>query len=307
MTDHGGAHQARKRFGQHFLIDQGVLRSIVSAMALRPDDLVVEIGPGLAALTQQLLTQVLHMHAVELDRDLVARLRRRFSPEQLTVHEADALRFDFSQLASLPATKEASEGPQLDALDPIAGPGRRKLRIVGNLPYNISSPLLVRLIDLTPVVQDQHFMLQKEVVERLAAGPGESAYGRLGVLLQAWYDIEFLFEVGPQAFDPPPRVDSAVFRMRPLAAPQVRSLPALEAVLAAGFGQRRKMLRGTLLPWLAARDVSAPEIGGTERAEEIPQAIWYRLADRLADRLTERMADRREGRQAEHTPDVVSD
>ena len=276
-------------------------------MALRPDDQVVEIGPGLAALTQQLLTQLPHMHAVELDRDLVARLRRRFLPEQLTVHEADALRFDFSQLASLPATKEASEGPQLDALDPIAGPGRRKLRIVGNLPYNISSPLLVRLIDLTPVVQDQHFMLQKEVVERLAAGPGESAYGRLGVLLQAWYDIEFLFEVGPQAFDPPPRVDSAVFRMRPLAAPQVRSLPALEAVLAAGFGQRRKMLRGTLLPWLAARDVSAPEIGGTERAEEIPQAIWYRLADRLADRLTERMADRREGRQAEHTPDVVSD
>jgi len=283
------------------------LRSIVSAMALRPDDLVVEIGPGLAALTQQLLTQVPHMHAVELDRDLVARLRRRFAPEQLTVHEADALTFDFSQLGALSETTGASGVPQLAAMDLRSGPGRRKLRIVGNLPYNISSPLLVRLIDLAPVVQDQHFMLQKEVVERLAAGPRESAYGRLGVLLQAWYDIEFLFEVGPQAFDPPPRVDSAVFRMRPLTEPQVRSLPALEALLAAGFGQRRKMLRGTLLPWLAARGVSAPEIGGTERAEEIPQAIWYRLADRLAEQLAERLAQRLDERQAEHTPVPASD
>jgi 16S rRNA (adenine1518-N6/adenine1519-N6)-dimethyltransferase len=166
----------------------------------------------------------------------------------------------------------------------------RKLRIVGNLPYNISSPLLIRLIDWVSIVEDQHFMLQKEVVERLAAGPGQAAYGRLGVLLQAWYCIDFLFEVGPQAFDPPPRVDSAVFRMRPLVTPQVRSLSALEAVLAAGFGQRRKMLRGTLLPWLAARGVSAPEIAGTERAEEIPQVLWYQLADRLSEQSMGRLA-----------------
>jgi 16S rRNA (adenine1518-N6/adenine1519-N6)-dimethyltransferase len=187
------------------------------------------------------------------------------------VHEADALNFDFGQLfLNSFAQSLAPESPN------------RKLRIVGNLPYNISSPLLIRLIDQVSIVEDQHFMLQKEVVERLAAGPGQAAYGRLGVLLQAWYCIDFLFEVGPQAFDPPPRVDSAVFRMRPLVSPQVRSLSALEAVLAAGFGQRRKMLRGTLLPWLAARGVSAPEISGTERAEEIPQALWYQLADRLA-------------------------
>ena len=267
MTERSGAHQARKRFGQHFLVDQGVLRSIVSALALREHDLVVEIGPGLAALTQHLLAHLPQMHAVELDRDLVARLRRRFTPEQLIVHEADALTFDFGELC---ARSSATESPS------------RKLRIVGNLPYNISSPLLIRLIDQVSIVEDQHFMLQKEVVERLAAGPGQAAYGRLGVLLQAWYQIDFLFEVGPQAFDPPPRVDSAVFRMRPLASPQVRSLRALEALLAAGFGQRRKMLRGTLLPWLAARGVSAPEIVGTERAEEIPQALWYQLADRLA-------------------------
>jgi 16S rRNA (adenine1518-N6/adenine1519-N6)-dimethyltransferase len=276
LTERSGAHQARKRFGQHFLVDQGVLRAIVSAMGLRESDLVVEIGPGLAALTQHLLTHLPQMHAVELDRDLVTRLRKRFTPEQLIVHEADALNFDFRQVVAQPFEQSlATESPT------------RKLRIVGNLPYNISSPLLIRLIDRVSIVEDQHFMLQKEVVERLAAGPGQAAYGRLGVLLQAWYCIDFLFEVGPQAFDPPPRVDSAVFRMRPLVSPQVRSLSALEAVLAAGFGQRRKMLRGTLLPWLAARGVSAPEIAGTERAEEIPQVLWYQLADRLSDQSSD--------------------
>ena len=279
MTERSGAHQARKRFGQHFLIDQGVLRAIVSAMGLRENDLVVEIGPGLAALTQHLLTHLPQMHAVELDRDLVARLRRRFTPEQLIVHEADALTFDFGQLCPRSVAQSVVHSVAPSSASELPS---RKLRIVGNLPYNISSPLLIRLIDQVSIVEDQHFMLQKEVVERLAAGPGQAAYGRLGVLLQAWYCIDFLFEVGPQAFDPPPRVDSAVFRMRPLPKSQVRSLSALEAVLAAGFGQRRKMLRGTLLPWLAARGVSAPEIGGTERAEEIPQALWYQLADRLA-------------------------
>jgi len=280
LTERNGAHQARKRFGQHFLVDQGVLRAIVSAMGLRENDLVVEIGPGLAALTQHLLTHLPQMHAVELDRDLVKHLRKRFKPQQLTVHEADALTFDFGQLCPQPFAQPfaPSSEPELPS---------RKLRIVGNLPYNISSPLLIRLIDRVSIVEDQHFMLQKEVVERLAAGPGQAAYGRLGVLLQAWYCIDFLFEVGPQAFDPPPRVDSAVFRMRPLVTPQVRSLSALEAVLAAGFGQRRKMLRGTLLPWLAARGVSAPEIVGTERAEEIPQVLWYQLADRLSDQSSD--------------------
>lgn len=256
------AHVARKRFGQHFLVDASVLRAIVGALALQPTDRVVEIGPGLAALTDLLLRQVPQMHAIELDRDLVARLEHRYSAERLVVHQADALTFDFAALADVEPN--------------------RPLRIVGNLPYNISSPLLIRLIALAPRVCDQHFMLQKEVVERLAAGPGTSAYGRLGVLLQAWYEIECLFEVAPDSFDPPPRVDSAVFRMRPLAQPRVASQAALEAVLAVGFGQRRKMLRGTLLPWLAARGVGAPEIMGTERAEEIAQSVWYTLADRVA-------------------------
>lgn len=261
MTQSTRAHVARKRFGQHFLVDQEILRRIVSALALQPDDRVVEIGPGLAALTEVLLRGVERLQAVELDRDLVARLRHRFAPDRLIVHQADALTFDF--LSLLP-----------DAA--------LKLRIVGNLPYNVASPLLVRLIAIAERVRDQHFMLQKEVVDRLVAGPGVPAYGRFGILLQSRYEIEWLFDVGPQAFDPPPRVDSAVFRMRPLLASRVRSLPALETLLAAGFAQRRKMLRTTLLPWLAARSVSAPELMGTERAEELPQALWYQLADRLA-------------------------
>jgi 16S rRNA (adenine1518-N6/adenine1519-N6)-dimethyltransferase len=248
---------ARKRFGQHFLTDRGVIAAIVAAIAPQPEDRLVEIGPGDAALTSELLERVPRLTAIEIDRDLAARLRRRYG-ERLDLVEADVLAVDFGALA-----------------------GAQPLRVVGNLPYNISSPLLVRLIGCRDRVLDQHFMLQKEVVERIVAAPGRAAYGRLGVLLQAYYDCDLLFEVAPEAFTPPPRVDSAVVRMLPRRGPDEVDPEVLSEVLAAGFGQRRKMLRGTLLPWLAARGVPEVDLPGTARAEDVPVAQWVALAARL--------------------------
>jgi len=266
-------HAPRKRFGQHFLIDPAVLAAIVEAVAPRPADRVVEIGPGLGALTGALLERVPALDAVEIDRDLAGRLRRRWPQSRLRVHEADALDFDFAALA---------------------GDGR--LRLVGNLPYNVSSPLLVRLLAFLPVIADQHFMLQKEVVDRIVADPGGADYGRLGVLLQAHCAVERLFDVPPAAFDPPPRVDSSVVRLVPLARPRVRDTASLERLLAAGFGQRRKMLRGTLLPWLRAQGVdgeAAPfALVPTARPEQVPVEVWARLADALAQAGASHGADR---------------
>src|SRR5690606_19193827 len=178
---------------------------------------------------------------------------------RLSLHQADVLGFDWRALA-----------------------GERRLRIVGNLPYNISTPLLLGLADVADIVVDQHFMLQKEVVARIAAGPGGADYGRLGILLQARYDCEWLFDVPPGSFDPPPRVDSAVLRMTPRAC-RVRSMAALSELLGVAFGQRRKMLRGHLLPWLRERGIEDEALEPTRRAEEIDQQTWYRVADRLAE------------------------
>jgi len=256
-------HAPRKRFGQHFLADSAVLAAIIDAIAPRAGDRLVEIGPGLGALTQALLERVPSIDAVEIDRDLVERLRQRFGP-RLALHSADALAFDFALLAR---------------------PGE-KLRLVGNLPYNISSPLLVRLLDFLPVIEDQHFMLQKEVVARIAAAPGSADYGRLTVMLQAHHEVESLFDVPPQAFEPPPRVDSAVLRMIPLQRPRCEDRAALHSVLMVAFGQRRKMLRNTLLPWLAERrvDVGAlpAPLAPTARPEQIDVDVYCELARRVA-------------------------
>ena len=252
------SHVPRKRFGQHFLTDRSVIARIADAISPRPGDRLVEIGPGLAALTDALMQRIETMRAIEIDRDLAARLRRRYG-DRLELTEADVLTVDFRRMAADGA-----------------------LRIAGNLPYNISSPLLVRLIEFRDVVVDQHFMLQKEVVDRICADPGEAAYGRLGVLLQAYYDVESLFDVPPEAFDPPPRVDSAVVRMLPRTGPGPVAPEALSEVLQAGFGQRRKMLRGTLLPWLERRGVDPAGIDPTARAEEIPVDVWVDLARRVA-------------------------
>ena len=249
-------HQARKRFGQNFLTDESVIESIVRAVSPASTDNVVEIGPGLSALTAPLLARLAHLTVIEIDRDLAARLRNRFSDKQLTVHEADVLTVDFSQF----------------------GDG---LRVVGNLPYNISSPLLFHLVAYADHIHDQHFMLQKEVIDRMVAAPGEADYGRLSVMLQARYRMTHLFNVPPEAFDPPPKVTSAIVRMVPLAADraQPRSERAFSQVVAKAFSQRRKMLRRVLADWSV--DWPAVGIKETARAEELSVSDFIRLADFL--------------------------
>jgi len=253
-------HQARKRFGQHFLTDEGVIEAIVRAIAPRQNDKVVEIGPGLSALTGPLLNALDHLTVVEIDRDLVARLRSRYAAERLTVVEGDALQVDFTQLGS-------------------------GLRIVGNLPYNISSPLLFHLMQAADQVVDQHFMLQREVIDRMTAQPSTSDYGRLSVMLQARYDMVKLFDVPPEAFDPPPRVVSAVVRMKPLPAdrPQAKSHACFAQVVARAFAQRRKMLRKGLADWAKRVDWEAIGVPETARAEELSVVQFMALADHLYD------------------------
>jgi len=249
-------HIARKRFGQHFLTDSAVIDDIVAAIDPRPTDALIEIGPGLGAMTDPLVARCGRLTVIELDRDLAARLRRR---GELNVVEADVLKVDFAALAQQAGLK---------------------LRVVGNLPYNISTPILFHLLGAVDHVADQHFMLQKEVVERMAAGPGSKAYGRLSVMLQWRYDIENVLDVPPEAFEPPPRVDSAVVRMQPL--PGVPALDAdlLGELVAVAFSQRRKLLRHTLGRWLEQRDFRG-EFDVQRRAEEVPVAEYQRLAQSL--------------------------
>lgn len=247
-------HIARKRFGQHFLSDHGIIDAIVAAIAPQPGEPMVEIGPGLAALTQPLVERLGHLTVVELDRDLAARLRGH---GQLDVVESDVLKVDFTALA---ATK-----------------GVAKIRVVGNLPYNISSPILFHLLDHVAVVQDQHFMLQKEVIDRMVAAPGSGDYSRLSVMLQWRYAMENVLFVPPESFDPPPRVDSAVVRMVPLAQPPQIDLRLYGELVQTAFSQRRKILRNTLGKWLEARDF-AGDFDLQRRAEEVPVAEYVALA-----------------------------
>jgi 16S rRNA (adenine1518-N6/adenine1519-N6)-dimethyltransferase len=251
-------HQARKRFGQHFLIDEGITEGIVRAVNPRREDNVVEIGPGLSALTRPLLDKLDVLKVIEIDRDLAARLRKQYPPDRLLVTEADVLSVDFAPFGA-------------------------RLRVVGNLPYNISSPLLFHLLDFADQIHDQHFMLQREVIDRMVAQPGDSDYGRLSVMLQSRYDMEKLFDVPPESFDPPPRVVSAVVRMMPLPADRLkaRSETALSATVAKAFGQRRKMLRRGLGDW--ADHIPWDELGikDSSRAEELSVAQFIALADTL--------------------------
>lgn len=249
-------HIARKRFGQHFLTDSAVIDGIVRAIDPRPGEPLVEIGPGLGALTQPLLARCERLTVVELDRDLAERLRRN---PALQVIESDVLRVDFAGLAQ------------------AAG---RPLRVVGNLPYNISTPILFHLLPCAAQVADQHFMLQKEVVDRMAAGPGSKAYGRLSVMLQWRYDIESILDVPPEAFDPPPRVDSAVVRMLPWPQPAALDPARLEALVAAAFSQRRKLLRHALGRWLETEGYTG-DFDLQRRAEEVPVAEFVALAQAL--------------------------
>jgi 16S rRNA (adenine1518-N6/adenine1519-N6)-dimethyltransferase len=252
-------HTPRKRFGQNFLVSPGIIRKIVDAIAPRHDDVMVEIGPGLGALTEPLLARLDHLHVVEIDRDLIAHLRQRFSPERLSIHEGDALEFDFAAI----------------------GTG---LRIVGNLPYNISTPLLFHLATFADDVRDMHFMLQREVVARMVAEPGGSDYGRLSVMLQYRFDMERLFLVPPGAFNPAPKVDSAIVRLLPRTVMELdaRDEAFFARLVLAAFGQRRKMLRNTLRGFATEEQLTAVGIAPTVRAEDLAVADYVRLANALA-------------------------
>ena len=251
-------HVARKRFGQNFLTDKLVLDNIIDAIGPQRGQAMVEIGPGLAAMTALLLKSLDHMHVVELDRDLVARLEKAYPPERLTVHSGDALKFDFGAI-------------------PV--PEGKKLRVVGNLPYNISSPLLFHLAEFAHLVEDQHFMLQKEVVERMVAEPGTKAYSRLSVMLQWRYDMALLFIVPPEAFDPPPRVESAIVRM----VPTRRQLPCdaerLEAVVAKAFSQRRKVIRNCVAGMFTEAQLREAGIDPGLRPEAVTLEQYVALAN----------------------------
>ena len=265
--------RARKRFGQHFLVDGSVVDRIVAAIDPRPGQPLVEIGPGRGALTGPLLERCGALTVIELDRDLAMRLRRTAG---LEVIEADVLDVDFSGL-------------------PAAAAGR-KLRVVGNLPYNISTPILFHLLEASAAIEDQHFMLQKEVVARIAARPATKDYGRLTVMLQWRYRIEPLLDVPPEAFDPPPRVDSAVLRMTPLPLREDVDPALLRELVTVGFSQRRKLLRHSVGRWLGARGSNEP-FDLQRRAEEVPVDEWIALAVALKKTTPEGSAppSRREG------------
>jgi 16S rRNA (adenine1518-N6/adenine1519-N6)-dimethyltransferase len=247
-------HIARKRFGQHFLNDASVIDAIVGEIAPQKGEVMVEIGPGLAALTQPLVERLGRLTVIELDRDLAVRLREH---PQLEVVESDVLKVDFSALAE----RLSSE----------------KIRVVGNLPYNISTPILFHLLEHVAVVKDQHFMLQKEVIDRMVAKPASSDYSRLSVMLQWRYAMDNVLFVPPESFEPPPRVDSAIVRMVPLAEPPAIDLPRYGQMVQVAFSQRRKILRNTLGRWLDEQGF-AGEFDLQRRAEEVPVSEFVALA-----------------------------
>ncbi len=251
-------HIPRKRFGQHFLRDPDIIAAIVHAIRPQRTDNMVEIGPGLGALTRPLLAHLDHLHVVELDRDIITRLAREHVPERVSIHAGDALAFDFASLGE-------------------------KLRIVGNLPYNISTPLLFHLAEFAPYIVDMHFMLQKEVVERMTASPGTHDFGRLTVMLQYRFDMEALFDVPPDAFDPPPKVNSAIVRMLPRAPDMMAaaSIELLEKVVASAFSQRRKTLRNTLGGMLSAAEFEQMGIDPGRRAETLAVEDFVCIANYL--------------------------
>ncbi|HEY7671200.1 MAG TPA: 16S rRNA (adenine(1518)-N(6)/adenine(1519)-N(6))-dimethyltransferase RsmA [Gammaproteobacteria bacterium] len=257
---------ARKRFGQHFLHDPAVIRRIIAAIDPTPADNLVEIGGGMGALTGPLLERVDVLHVIEVDVRLAEELERlgesrarRNGPARLVVHRADALEFDFAALAAT----------------------GRSLRVVGNLPYNISTPLLFRLLELKGAIRDMHVMLQKEVVTRMTAGPGSKDYGRLTVMLAAWADIERCFDIGPGAFAPPPKVWSTFVRIVPRAEPRfvIADEPRFARLVAHVFSMRRKTIGRSLKERASASAIAAAGIDPRARPEDLAPAEFARLAE----------------------------
>ncbi|WP_263144405.1 16S rRNA (adenine(1518)-N(6)/adenine(1519)-N(6))-dimethyltransferase RsmA [Pseudomonas sp. RIT-PI-AD] len=265
-------HRARKRFGQNFLHDAGVIHRILRAIHAREGERLLEIGPGQGALTEGLLASGAQLDVIELDLDLIPILQQRFGQEpRFRLNQGDALKFDFARLQAEP----------------------RSLRVVGNLPYNISTPLIFHLLNNAGLIRDMHFMLQKEVVERLAAEPGGGDWGRLSIMVQYHCAVEHLFNVGPGAFNPAPKVDSAIVRLVPHAQPPhpAKDPRQLERVVREAFNQRRKTLRNTLKGLLDAQDIEAAGVDGSLRPEQLDLAAFVRLADRLAERTAGQTSD----------------
>ncbi|MGJ0491118.1 16S rRNA (adenine(1518)-N(6)/adenine(1519)-N(6))-dimethyltransferase RsmA [Methylobacter sp.] len=256
------AHIPRKRFGQNFLHDHRIIYNIISSIQARPGEHWVEIGPGQGALTEPLLKEGVRLDVVELDRDLVALLKEKFKQhDRLRIHSADALKFDFASLAD----------------------DSQKLRVIGNLPYNISTPLMFHLLDNASCIQDMHFMLQKEVVDRICAAPGSKKYGRLSVMMQYYCATELLFDVPPESFDPAPQVTSAIVRLIPHQQPpvEVNDVAKLNKVVTQAFSQRRKTLRNSLKTLIAEQDIEALNIDPTLRAEMISLSDFAKLSNLL--------------------------
>lgn len=265
MSSKNPGHVARKRFGQNFLHDPTIIGRIISAINPKPEEHLVEIGPGLGALTEEILELAGALDAVELDRDLVPVLRTKFFryEDKFKIHEADALKFDFSSLQN----------------------DERPLRVIGNLPYNISTPLIFHLLSFSGLISDMHFMLQKEVVERLAAQPGENHYGRLGIMAQYYCQVEKLFIVPPGAFNPAPKVDSAIVRLIPhTTLPiQAKSAELLADVVRTGFSQRRKTLRNNMKGWITGEQLETLGIDPGLRPERLSLAEFVAIADAIYD------------------------
>lgn len=258
-------HRARKRFGQNFLSDPNIIRRIIDAIRPQPGDTMVEIGPGLGAMTAPLIERLGHLHVVEIDRDLIARLRETYTEAQIIIHEGDALKFDFG------------------ALQPADGTG---LRIVGNLPYNISTPILFHLAEAAAAVKDMTFMLQKEVVMRMVAAPGTEEYGRLSVMLQYRFRMARVFDVPPGAFRPAPKVMSSIVRLAPLPPAQLgaRDEALLARIVTAAFGQRRKTLKNTLRDFIGDADFVALGLDPGLRGERLSVAEFVAIANHCAER-----------------------
>ncbi|AMO74176.1 MULTISPECIES: 16S rRNA (adenine(1518)-N(6)/adenine(1519)-N(6))-dimethyltransferase RsmA [Pseudomonas] len=257
-------HRARKRFGQNFLHDAGVIHRILRAIAPKEGQHLLEIGPGQGALTEGLVDSGAQLDVIELDLDLIPQLKWRFGLKpNFRLHQGDALKFDFATL-------------------PQAG---EKLRVVGNLPYNISTPLIFHLLEHAGIIQDMHFMLQKEVVERLAAEPGGGDWGRLSIMVQYFCKVDYLFTVGPGAFNPPPKVESAIVRLAPYAEPPhpAKDHRLLERIVREAFNQRRKTLRNTLRSLMSIEDIEAAGVDPSLRPEQLDVADFVRLANRLAE------------------------
>lgn len=252
-------HIAKKKFGQNFLIDPSLIQSLVNAINPRVEDLMVEIGPGLGALTQPLMTQLNHLHAVEIDRDIIQWMQQTYPTDKITIHNSDVLKFDFSKLGS-------------------------PLRVVGNLPYNISSPILFHLLEQLDHIADMHFMLQKEVVERMVARPSTSEYGRLSVMLQYHLRMEYLLTVPAEAFDPAPKVESAFVRCVPYAEPPYAATDKglFDKVVQAAFSQRRKTIRNTLKSFMSDEDFAQIKIGSQLRAENLSVEDYVTITNYLA-------------------------